>query len=282
VTAPSALAASPMARPRVRIEEWPRLAALIVPLVVVEAVVSAVGAFVPEVYEGLVPPHYVAESRGQDLVSLVVAVPLLLLGLWRLRSGRPEAVMKTSGALLYVAYVSVLYAYGGVANPLYFGYVAALGLSVFGAWQVGSSVRIAPADAPGRLPTRTTAVFLWVVAVLLLLIWGGMGVAAIEAGAPSEANTILVTDLAFVIPLFVLAGTWLWRRRPRGAVLGGSLLVFNVVLNASIVVGQAMRPVHGFEPSWGLGGFFAAIGLVSAALAVPFLRRAERGSSSVG
>lgn len=255
---------------------WGELAAIVVPLALLEAAVSAVGVARFDVYEGLVPPHYIAESRGQDLVSLLIAVPLLGVGLRGLRRARPWATMLTAGALLYVAYVSILYAYGGVANPLYFGYVACLGLSAFGLWRVWSRAELRAFEGvAASVPRRTVAVFLWIVSALLLVIWGGMGAAAIGEGAPSEANTILVTDLAFVIPGFVLAGAWLWRGRAEGALLGGSALSLNVVLNASIVAGQAMRPVHGFEPSWALGGFFAAIGLISLALLVPFLRGAR-------
>ncbi|MCA9617380.1 MAG: hypothetical protein KC731_00065 [Myxococcales bacterium] len=251
--------------------------ALIGPLVALEAIVSATGLVHPAVYEGLVPAHYVAESRGQDAVSLVLGIPALLVGLAGVRRGRLASAVLTIGALLYIAYVSVIYAYGGVANVLYFAYVACLGLACFATWRVGSLVDLETVGALFLRPplTKSVAVFLWLESLLLLLVWGGLGAAAIAAGAPSEANTILVTDLAFVIPGFILAGVWLWQRRPHGVVLAGSALVLNVILNASIAAGQLMRLFHGIEPAWPLAGMFGFLGAASLALAIWFFRSFE-------
>lgn len=245
-------------------------------LIALEAVVAAVGVARPEVYDGLVPSHYIAESRGQDLTTLLLGLPTLLLGLRTLRRAPLAGTALAAGALLYVAYVSIIYAYGGVANVLYFGYVGALGLSAFATWRVLTQVDLgAVRPRWDELPRRSVALFLWLESALLVVVWSGLGVTAIAQGSASEANTILVTDLAFVIPGFVLAGVWLWRKDPRGLVAAGTAVVLNIVLNASIVAGQLMRLSRGIEPAWPLAVMFGALGLIASGLGLRLLPRLD-------
>lgn len=240
------------------------LIGILIPLLVITAVS---GLFFPQVYDGLVPAHLIPESQGQDAVTLFLAVPLLIMALRWLQARDLRGTIVAAGTLGYTSYVYIIYAYGGLANWLYFAYIACLGLSVYGliAVLVQSPINLLPAD---KLPRRAIAIYNWLISALLVVVWGGLALAAIAAREPSEANLILVTDLAFVIPSLTLAGVWVWQRRRWGVLLSSALLVMLVVLMLSIAAGQIMKFAQGFEPVWGLVGLFGGIALGALVLAV--------------
>lgn len=245
---------------------------LIIVLLPLLAATAASGLFFPKVYAGVVPSHLIPESQGQDAVTLFLAVPLLLLALRWLRAGDVRGPIAVAGTLGYTAYVYIIYAYGGVANWLYFAYIACLGLSVYGLTAVLVQTP-PPALDLDQLPRRAMALFNWAISALLVVVWAGLATTAIAAREPSEANAILVTDLAFVIPALVLVGVWLWQKRPYGVLLGGVMLVLLVVLTLSIVAGQIMKIAQGFTPQWFLVGLFGVIAVGALVLVVPTFRR---------
>ena len=55
-------------------------------------------------------------------------------------------------------------------------------------------------------------------------------------------NPVHVIDLAFVLPLHVLAGVWIWQRRREGELLAPIVLAFGVLMSASI--GGMMLVMH--------------------------------------
>jgi hypothetical protein len=239
-----------------------RTSMILIGILLVLLVITAVtGLLFPFVYEGLVPAHLIPESQGQDAVTLFLAVPLLLVAMRWLWQGQMRGTIVAAGTLAYTSYVYIIYAYGGVANGLYFAYVASLGLSVYGLIAVLVQAQTAqlPPDAADRIPRRAIAIFNWTISALLVVVWGGLATSAIVTRVPSEANLILVTDLAFVIPALVLAGIWLWQRQVWGVLLSAALLVMLVVLMLSITAGQIMKFAQGFEPAWGLVGLFGGI-----------------------
>ncbi len=244
---------------------------LIVTLLPLLLVTSAGGLFFPQLYVGVVPAHLIPESQGQDAVTLFLAVPLLLLALRWLRAGDVRGPIVAAGTLGYTAYISIIYAYGGVANWLYFAYIACLGLSVYGMLVVLLPTPPPAVDAE-QLPCRAVAIFSWVISLLLTVVWAGLAIMAMAAREPSEANAILVTDLAFVIPALLLVGAWLWQKRPYGVLLGGVILVLLLVLTLSIVTGQLMKIAQGFAPQWFLMGLFGAIAAGALLLAAPTFR----------
>lgn len=85
-----------------------------------------------------------------------------------------------------------------------------------------------------------------------------------------------VMDLAFSLPLTVLAVVRLWRRRAWGYTLAGLFLVYGVIESASIATDQVFRHLSDPAASPAMApifGVLALIGLVPAVAFLPSVRR---------
>ena len=89
---------------------------------------AATGLAVPGLYRDAA--EMVREAQATDLVTLVIAVPVLALGLARARAGSASARMITLGAIGFLAYSYAIYAFSVVINALTPVHLAILGLTV--------------------------------------------------------------------------------------------------------------------------------------------------------
>jgi hypothetical protein len=206
----------------------------------------------------LAPWPYAAETddwrlqaHGQDLGNLL-AVGTLLAGLVPAARGSLRGRMVWAGSLLYLGYAFVIYALAIHFGPLFLPYVAVLGLSVyalaFGLRPWRGDVRVE------RRPRVFGSVVIASIAVLFGLLWLAAIIPALIAGAvPAElarsglvANPVHVLDLALVLPAMLVTAGLAGRGSGAGLTLLGPLLVFSVLMAASVtialVLGGAVPP----------------------------------------
>src|SRR4051794_14387744 len=114
------------------------------------AAVATVGAgatfSVPGVLNGTAAMN--GSARGTAAVIVLLAVPALLAATVPGRAGSdwvtsPQATVIRLGAVAYLAYNSVLFAFATPFNELFLVYVAMLGLSVFTLFELGREVDVA-------------------------------------------------------------------------------------------------------------------------------------------
>ncbi len=239
---------------------------------------SIPGLFWDGTYEGFIAPLHLAESQGQDLTTLFVGIPLLVIAVLLTLKRSAKGPVLWAGAAGYFLYVYLIYAYGGVYNFLFPAYLAVCGISLF--TMIGLLRAVDADDFASRIgqgmPTRVLAVFFFVVALLLTVMWGVMAIDAISSGKTADANVIIVTDFVIVIPAYVLTGVALLRRQVLGVVVSGVLLVQAVTLGLSIVAGQVVAYIKGIEPVWGLGIFFLVFTAIACWLSCKYLRNIGR------
>ena len=165
-----------------------------------------------------------AQARGQDLVTLLVGVPLLAIGVLRARRGCIRGKMLQSGALGYLLYTYGSYAYLCMYNPLFLLYVTLFGLSLYGfivAFRCFGETEVHLA-LKTHFKRRLLSGYLIVMGVLLTLMWIARIVPSMIAGGPPvglEQYTTLViqaSDLAIVVPAAVLTGILLLKQKPLG------------------------------------------------------------------
>jgi uncharacterized protein (TIGR03382 family) len=237
------------------------------------------------------PAAMIGSMQGTAIVLLVVTVPLLVGSQLAVLRGRTSWLIGWIGALGSIAYQAVLFLFAVPFNAFFHLYVAMLSLAI---WSIVALLGPLPVDRlAGRIgahaPVRLVAGYLLLNAALFLLLWLQATVpAALDPGAPAfldgtgmTTGTVQVIDLAFTLPLMVLAAVLLLRRRPWGYVLAGALLVMLAIESASIGVDQWIG--HAADPaspavSDALTPVFAiltAVGLVVLGL---FLRPGPRRS----
>ena len=188
------------------------------------ALAAGIGLMMPGFYREA--PTWTSQARGQDLVTLLVGVPLLVVGLIGARRGSVRCLLLWLGAVGYMAYAYATYAFATHFNLLFLVYVLNFGLAayalVFGLIRLDPG-RVRSAFSP-QAPTRLVAATLVGLGLTTAVLWLGQDIPALlTGGVPSDVteaglltNPIHVLDLALVLPAAVLTGVFLARRRPWG------------------------------------------------------------------
>lgn len=207
-------------------------------------------------------------QRGVDLVTLLVAVPLLAAAARFHRRGSLRGTLLLVGALTWFTYVGASYVGAVAYNGLFFVYVALLSASLFAlvlAFALVDRAELARRIDDG-MPRRRAAAFLILAGALTLGVWLMTPVAGLVRGEPPtdlESYTTLFTnglDIAVIVPATILAGVLILRREPLGYALGIPLVLFAGLLAPMITAmtvlqlragvdftaGQIVGPISGF------------------------------------
>jgi hypothetical protein len=248
------------------------------------AVAAGAGLLIPGLYRDA--PYWVQQARGTDLATLLVAVPVLALGLWATRRGSGPGQLAVFAGLLYVVYNYGIFVFSVVMNPLTAVHIAIVGLAL---WSLVLTTRspalsAAGAAAAGGLNRRASGTLLVAVAGLFGLLWIGQIATATATGvlAPDlvqaglSTNPVYALDLAFFLPLCALAGIGLLRRNVAGA-FGQPMLIWVALMGAGVVGGFLFSAAAGEEIPVAVAVVISALSILSAALAaVPLVRNASR------
>lgn len=196
----------------------------------------------------------------------------------------------TIGALGYLLYSFVTYAFVIVLNPATLLYIAVLG---FGGWSFATG--LAKLDAAevettvsSPLARRATAGFLLLIAALFALNWLREIVASVVSGQLPPAlaaagwpmNPVYVLDLGFVIPIAVLTAVGLLRYQTGASRLAVPLLVFLPLLSMSVLLMTVYMAIDGQPLQLPLVAVFAIVTAASAALAWLVLHTGGRPSAT--
>ena len=238
-------------------------------------IAAAGGLFVPGLYRE--NGYMLPQAQGNDLVTLVFALPLFVGSLLFAVRGSLRAQVIWLGVLGYLLYTYITFALDAVFNPFFLLYVAILGLCVFTA--VGGLSRV---DAErlrrhfaGEKTARAMAVYCLALALLVFLMWMGQLLPSLLANRVPESlelagtptNFVWALDLGILIPFLALTGGWLWRRQSPGYLLAGVVLVKGLTLGLAIL-GMAFVMWLNAQP---VDPGVLVIALVFVVAALPFL-----------
>lgn len=229
-----------------------------------------------------------AQAIGQDVVTLLVAIPLLLIATVLAARGSIRGQLLRAGALWYFTYTYLLFAFGGAYNSFFLIYVALFSASLFAFILSLLSIDVGrlPALFAPRFARRTIAWLVMSIGALLALLWLGRIVPAFASGTPPAGldsySTLFVQagDLGLVVPLALLAGVLLLRRRPVGYLLAGVLLVKGATLGLALVAMIVSLAVAGVAIAAGEAVFFVTVAIVCGAATIHLLASLPGGSGS--
>lgn len=193
----------------------------------------------------------VAEGVGWDIVTLLFAVPALLVALPGLQRGWLGARLFTLGVLAYLFYQYLMYAIAWAFGPLFLPFIAIYALSLVAiVWVVS---RIPVAELPRRFddgfPNRGMAILSFAVATLLLVMWLGRIIPALggDIGGVLLGQTTLVVqalDLGLIVPLALFTGVMAWGGRAVGYLLASTVVVKAVAMALAICAMLLMAWVY--------------------------------------
>lgn len=223
---------------------------------------------------------FAAQAKAQDLVTLLLGIPLLGISLVLAVRGSLRAGVLQAGTFGYFAYTYATYAFGLQYNPLFLVYIALFGSSVFGlilSLAGLDAVRIREGFRGPRV--RKAAVgFDFLAGTLIFLMWMARLLPNILAGADTtfiEHYTTLpiqVMDLGFVVPLALVSGVNLARDRPLGYLLTGLFLMKGVTLGLAVGAMILWSVVAGLPVSPAETAVFAVIIGAGVGLGAAWLR----------
>lgn len=197
------------------------------------AVQSAGGILFPGLYRDNV---WVACTwHGTDVVTLAIAVPLLLTGIWYAQRGSLRGELLRIGMLYYVLYNTMYYLFGTSYNRFFPLYPLVLVLSsgaLLSALLTIDAGRIAAQFRPGA---RTRWIAAWMFVLSAILLANALGeyipfllsgqVPQIIADTGLHTSLVAICDLALLVPLLLLGGVWLLRSRPWGYIIAALVLI---------------------------------------------------------
>lgn len=205
------------------------------------AAISLGGMLAPSLY-ARETASWTIQAIAQDWFDLVIAVPLLFVVAMWASTGSRRGGLVLAGLLLYAVYTLIIYAFAVHLNALFLLYCAGLGVALFALITLGRALlHDPPTQIAARIP-RLAGGYLIAIGVVFGVLWLLQLVpAAITGQVPAElaetglfTNPVHVIDLSFILPLHVIGGFLLLRRRPIALVLAPVLLAFGAMMSASI------------------------------------------------
>jgi hypothetical protein len=216
-----------------------------------------------------------AAFRGTDLVTLVVALPLLLVSFNACRSGSLRGGLVMTGALMYFLYNGAAMAFGAMFNSLFLVYTALFSASTFAlilAMTMFDLPTLRERVLPG-MPHRGVAIFMFAAGFGTLLIWLSdligplLNGTALGLQGPYTSSFTYAFDSALITPAAVLAGLYLLRREAPGYLIALPLMVLSTLIGIVVLAQTAAQymagiifpiPVYiGMVGSWIVMGAFA-------------------------
>jgi hypothetical protein len=257
------------------------------PLALLVLVATVAGFLVPGLYRD--SPTWVLQAHAQDLVTLVVGVPLLGVSALLASRGSMRGYLLWIGALGYLIYCYVISAFDVQHNSLFLVYVAILGLSIYSVILAVAGVdpRAVARSFEERTPVHLVGWFLIGVCALAALLWLTDEVPATISGqVPASllgsglaTNPVHVLDLAVVLPGGIVTGLLLMRRQPLGYIFGGYYLVKFATIGLGILAINLFTLVDGQAIDIVPAAIFAVVTVASIVLAWLYLRNVRPARS---
>lgn len=187
-----------------------------------------------------------------DVITLVLAIPVLLISINMYRRGSLKGGLLLTGVLAYFLYNYTSMGFGTAYNNLFLAYILIFSASLFGLILalLSFDLKTLPSHFRTGLPRNGIGIFLIVSGLIVSLIWLLMSIipALIAGKAPLEAYyyTTFTTgfiDIGIVAPALILAGVLIRRGTPLGYLLASTMLIFTCILGANLTAAGVVQVV---------------------------------------
>lgn len=184
----------------------------------------------------------VAQGKAQDVVTIVLGIPLLIVSLYLSRKGSLKGRLLLTGTLGYFLYTYMSYVYLWMYNPLFLVYVILMSTSFFAFTLCMMSFNLEKLSLhfSKSMPVKFVGGFQVTFAILLTLLWLGRIIPSLIKGtAPLglEHYTTLVIqgmDLGFIVPVAFLSGVLVLKRKPLGYLLSSVIIIKGLTMGTAI------------------------------------------------
>jgi hypothetical protein len=220
-----------------------------------------------------------SQLRGNDVVTLLIAVPMLLIGMYLAWRGSQRGLLVWLGGLWYIFYNYMFYLFGAAFNEFFLVYTAIFALSTLAL--IFTMIKLDASQIAGMFADRTPvrlisgymlfwAVFLgglWIAQSVSFIFTGQLPQSVIDAGG--QTNVVFAIDLSIMIPTLILGAAWLWKRQPWGFIIAvimnikGATYAFALVMMGTFAQRAEVPGAMDLVPLW---IFLTAASLAAAAV----------------
>jgi hypothetical protein len=206
---------------------------------------SVIGLAVPSIYASLTPA-FLPQALAQDIANLAIVSPAwLILAALALR-GSLRAYLLWLGLLTFTVYNYVIYTFSIPFGPLFYLWVAVLGLSLY-ALIGGVAVvdqEVVASSYTSRRAVNVTAWLLIITVVLFGLLWLSEDVPALLSGSRPQSvvdmalptNPVHILDLGFFLPAGIATGVMLLKQKALAYSVAPAFLVFLILTGIPILL----------------------------------------------
>jgi hypothetical protein len=208
--------------------------------------------------------------RGNDVVTLFIAVPMLTSTLILVRRGSLKAQLVWLGLLFYALYNYPYYLFGAVINSFFPLYVALFASSISALILGVASLDV---DAVSRVfrdrtPAKWISGHMLIVSLVLGSLWMGLWMKFVltgaipEVGGSEQAYRLIASmDLSLQVTALAIAAIWLWRRQPWGYIAGTILMVADTVYMLVLLAFSPFAASAGVAGAWDQAPAWALLGI---------------------
>lgn len=226
------------------------------------------------------------QGIAQDVVTLFIAIPVLIIALISSLRGYRRSRYLLAGTAMYFLVTYLFYMAMGMYNRLFLVYAALIGLSFFTLFLVlyqegGSSIRERFSQ---RAPAKFAGGFLVFNATAIALLWLSVVVPPLLDGSvyPDSLDhytTLIVQgyDLGLLLPVALVSGILLMRRRNLGYLSGTTYLVFLSLLMTALTAKLIAMAMNGVSvvPAIFIIPLFAIAAILCSILMIRSIRKIE-------
>ena len=196
------------------------------------------------------------QGIAQDYITLFLAVPLLLIAFYFARKGSLKARLFIAGILSYFLVTYVFYLIMAMYNALFLVYAFLLGSSFFALVLTMFSFDINKLEKnfQKKAPVKFAGGFLIFNAMAIAFLWLSIVIPPLLAGtiypvAVEHYTTLIVQgmDLGLLLPLSVVTGVLLRRKKPLAYLLGPVYLVFLSLLMTALTAKITAMGMEGYS-----------------------------------
>ena len=224
-----------------------------------------------------------AQAQGNDLIALLVGLPLLAISTWFAFRGSLRGRLLLTGTLGFFLYTYMSMASLASYNALFLVYVSIFGLSLYAfiLCMMSFDLSTLPQAFSERLPRKWIAGLMFIVGGFLLLAWlGRIVLPLIQNQTPVLENTttlvIQFMDLGLIVPLAFLGGFLLLRRNAWGYLLSSVMLTKGVTLGLGVSAMAINMARVGVPESLGIMIPFLVITFLNLVMVVILLKNVKQ------
>lgn len=201
--------------------------------------------------------------KAQDLVTLFIAIPFLLISILYYKMGSLKAGLILLGILGYFVYAYASLSLGAFYNDFFLLYIAIFSSALFSSVLLYRNIHLQPVAI---MPKTGPAVYIILSGIFTLFVWlAPLITAAVENAAPAFLGhyTTLIThvlDLGIITPLTFISGFLILKRDPEGykllfPLIGIIVFLIPVISLATYIqiragisfsTGEIIGPISGF------------------------------------